>query len=59
MKVIINLVLVEKTDGPLNIKRKLIVQTQKVFHKSNIVKENEEVVNTRTSQLPMIDCVRK
>ena len=57
MKVIINLALVEKTDGPLNIKRKLIVQTQKVFHKSNIVKENEEVVNTRPSQLPMIDCV--
>jgi hypothetical protein len=54
MKVIINLALVEKIDGPLNIKRKLIVQTQKVFHKSNIVKENEEVVNTRTSQLIMI-----
>jgi len=50
MKDITNLVLVENDVGQLNIKRRSIVVTPKAFLKSNIVKENEEVVTIKQNK---------
>ena len=54
MKGITNLVLVENAVGRSNTKRRSIVVTPKAFLKSNIVKENEEVVLTKQNQLKTI-----